>query len=74
MNNARRARLSARQRRLLQGGAASIEYAVVTIVTVCTLLFFSDSDGTVKNTLLALAKAVVDFYADYSSAISLATP
>ena len=67
-------RPGARRQRRCQGGAASVEYALVTIVTVCTLLFFSDSNGVVANTVLDLANAVVNFYANFSSAISLATP
>jgi hypothetical protein len=54
-----------------QQGAAAIEYLVVTIFAVMTLIV-SDASGAV--TLAQLAQAIVNFYANFSKVISLATP
>lgn len=53
-----------------QRGSASIEYAVVTGVVVAMLIAASDG----SNPVALLAQAIIKFYADYSYAISLATP
>lgn len=53
-----------------QAGAASIEYVLVIMAAVAMLVMAPD--GT--NPLALLAKALISFYADFSFAISLATP
>ena len=54
-----------------QRGAAAVEYLLVTILAVMTLVI-SDKAGVV--TLTQLAQAIVNFYANFSYVISLATP
>jgi len=54
-----------------QKGVAAVEYLLVTILAVMTLVI-SDKAGVV--TLTQLAQAIVNFYANFSYVISLATP
>lgn len=53
-----------------QAGSAAVEYLLVTILAVTTLVVASDGSTTIAN----LATAVIGFYADFSFAISLPTP
>jgi len=51
-------------------GSAAVEYLVVTTLAVTTLVLASDG----SNPLHELGQAIINFYADYSFSISLATP
>ena len=64
----------ARKSAASQRGAASVEYALVTIAVVSALILFNDSNGVAGNTVVGLAKAITDFYNSYTNVISLATP